>query len=294
MSLPKNLKKLKERCHRSLPLLNIKARPVDISWGVAPPKPESPRWAYYFDTSEYCRFWLSNPALSNLLHCGFGEIIGNPTELWHGDAWMESVRSTSGNFARIVELARDPRASSVVLLPSDCVSFINSSGELALGRIKAIGLDKRSRQSNETGVVSAIMNGLVPRTQLPGNIENIIIQQSHMVSPVTDIPDVYASYPSSLPELILCESRDIIPNSAIRERIWVYFTDYESPESLLLSLLPHAPTFCVRRIVYMTGGRVWVRPVSRRDRVIAETELVTFTPDTVLVSFVNNGNEGSS
>lgn len=168
---------------------------------------------------------------------------------------MESVRSTSGNFARITEMVQDSQ-TSVVLLPSDCVSFINSVGEIALGRIKAIGLDRRSSRSNtisKTCVLSAIINGLVPRTQLPGNIENII-QHSHTLSPVTDTPDVYASYPSSLPELVLCESRDIIPISAIRERVWVYFTDYASPEGLITSLLPHAPNFCVRYIVYMTGG----------------------------------------
>lgn len=70
LNLPKSIHILKERCRRSFPLLNIKAQPVDISLNVTPPKSESPRWAYYFDTSEYCRLWLSNPKINPLIHQG--------------------------------------------------------------------------------------------------------------------------------------------------------------------------------------------------------------------------------
>lgn len=216
---------------------------------------------------------------------GFGEIVDTPAELWHGDAWMKSVRSTSGNFAWAEEIVQGV-PTQVVLLPLDCVNFINSSGELAFGRVKAIGLDKRNPQPGNGGVLSANINGLVLRLQLPGHIENVL-QQPPLVSPETET-DVYVPYPSSLPEFVLCDSRDIVPISAIRKPIWVNFTDYESPQSLLASLLPHTPTFCVRHIIYMLGGHFRVRPVSERHRVTAETELITLTRDTVLTLFVSN------
>lgn len=56
---------------------------------------------------------------------------------------MESMRATSGNFAWIEEIVQGV-PTQVILLPSDCISFVNSSGELAFGRVKAIGLDRRN------------------------------------------------------------------------------------------------------------------------------------------------------
>lgn len=54
-SLPRSVKTLRENCRTSFPLSHMKSRPVKISLDVTPPKSETPRWAYYFDLSEYCR-----------------------------------------------------------------------------------------------------------------------------------------------------------------------------------------------------------------------------------------------
>lgn len=143
-TLPKSIRTLKDRCRKSFPLLDIKARPVDVSLNVTPPKTENPRWAYYFNSADYCRLWLSNPKLNPLIYKGLGQIVDVPTELWHGDAWMESVRSTSGKFARIQEIGPSGAREAVVLLLSDCVRFIDSSEIIALGRVKAVGIDNRS------------------------------------------------------------------------------------------------------------------------------------------------------
>lgn len=290
-ALPKSLKTLKERCRKSFPVLNIKARPVDINLDATPPKSESPRWAYYFNTSEYCRLWLSNPKLNPLIHKGFGEIVDTPTELWHGDAWMESVRSTSGNFARIHEHLPgipDANLNPIVLLPSDCVKFTDTSGAVVFGRVKAIGLDRR-RSTNETpgGVVSAIISPLLLRDQLPQDM-GVVLQQSISSDPPAENHE-YPSYPSVLPELVLLELRLIVPCSAIISRIWVYFTDYETPESLSSSLLPHPPDFCVRHVIYCAGRKLHARPIYKRHRVAAEAELITLSRDVVLSSFVDNG-----
>lgn len=291
--LPKSLRTLKERCRQTFPISPIKARPVEISLTVAPPKSSTPRLAYYFDVSHYCKIWLSNPRITSRLHMGLGRIVESPTELWHGDAWMESVRSTSGEFARIQE--GTGTTDGVVLLPSDCVEFVDAQGILATGRVKAVGLDCRDKRY-EKGVVSAIINRLVPIENLPDHIKASIPIRDDRVGAAKAIDKImHKSFHSSLPELVLFESREVVPCSAICSRIWVYFTDYESPESLKSSLLPYPPTYCVRHIVYqgpvigLQQPRARVRCVAKRHKVIAETELIQMSRAVVLAKLVSTG-----
>lgn len=275
-SLPRSIKTLKENCRKTFPLSQIKARPVHISSDATPPKTEIPKPAYYFDTSEYSRLWLNDPKL--VLHLGMGMIVDNPTELWHGDAWLESVRTTSGDFARV---------GNEVLLPSDCITFRDCTGSIAYGRVKGVGIDRRSSVMSapaalEGKIYSVIVNRLLPASQLPDHVRHL----------GANVPgsSTYPSYLSHLPELILFESRDIIPCSEILSKEWVYFTDYESVDMLSESLLPQAPRFCVRRIVYQSStGVLCSRPIHQRHRITAESELITLTRAYVLSNFVNGG-----
>lgn len=272
-SLPRSIKTLRENCRKTFPLAHIKARRIAISSTATPPKTETPKSAYYFDPSEYSRLWLNDPKLE--LHLGLGVIVDSPTELWHGDAWLESVRTTSGEFARI--------GGGEILLPSDCISFRDSEGNIALGRVKGVGVDRRSGVAfpNNAKSYSAIVNRLLPANELPQHV-------SHLGQ---DVPgNAHPQYESALPELILFDTRDIVPCSHIISKEWVYFTDYESPEMLSASLLPQNPTFCVRRIVYLgSTGILCTRSVHQRHRVIAELELITLTRDYVLSNLVNGG-----
>ncbi|KAI5838707.1 hypothetical protein DFP73DRAFT_599637 [Morchella snyderi] len=272
-TLPKSLKTLRERCRSSFPLLHIKSRPIDINLEATPPKTDTPGTAYYFDISEYCRMWLSNPKM--VLHQGFGELVDHPSELWHGDLWMESVRSTSGRYAQL--------EGGVPLLPSDCVNYVDGSGLHAIGHIKCIALDRRGK-ANE-GVLSAVVHRLVPR-------ENIIPQINEVLATSCDIAHengaIYPLYNSDLPELVLFEIRETIPITSIISRAWVYFTDYESPESLRESLLPINPTFCVKRIVYFANSMIKWRPIWKRHRIAAESELIHLTRDAVISSFAQH------
>lgn len=166
-SLPKSLKTLRERYRRSFPLSVVKARSVEINTESVPPKTENPHFAYYFDTSEYCKLWMSNPKMVRQMYCGLGEIVDNVSELWQGEAWMESVRTTSGNFAYIDEQKPGFSVNRVVLLPSDCVIFKEASGSLALGRVKCVGIDRRLINGTIQNTISAIINRLIPPTLLP-------------------------------------------------------------------------------------------------------------------------------
>ncbi|KAI5836953.1 hypothetical protein DFP73DRAFT_532340 [Morchella snyderi] len=275
-SLPKSVKTLQQRCRRAFPLMSVKGKLVDVDLRQIPPKKETPRNAYYFDPSEYCKIWLSSPTISRSLHQGLGEYVDVASELWHGDAWMESVRSTS----RLFPFIHDNRTGShTPLFPSDCVKYINSNGEVALGRVKCIGIDKRQGRT-QTQQASALINPLVPPHELLGEW-----------APPDDSVDPFPQYDwveSNLPELILVESkRDIIPCSDIQSRVWVYFTDYPTIEELSQSLLPESPTFCVRLIAYRCNHEHHIRTVHKRHRVLAETELIKLTRAYVLENMIS-------
>ncbi|KAI5839144.1 hypothetical protein DFP73DRAFT_460823, partial [Morchella snyderi] len=152
-SLPRSIPTLRDTCRNSFPLATIKSRSVDVSLDVTPPKTQNPRRGYYFDISEYVHLWLSSPHMRPKLHLGMGVIVDNPSEYWHGDAWLESVRTTSGEFARI----RDKRDDTEhIILPSDCVRFINNDGSVATGRIQGIGVDENLSKSK------SLSNSLLP------------------------------------------------------------------------------------------------------------------------------------
>lgn len=224
--------------------------------------------------------------MAPILHLGMGMIVDTPVELWHGDAWLESVRSTSGEFARIqvplaTEAGQAPISAEQILLPSDCVKFKDTTGRIVYGRVKGIGVDGRALPTGGVRVgkvYSAIINRLVPLEELPATI----------LHTNEEIPgsSSYPLYPSALPELVLIESRDIVPCTDILSQEWVYFTDYESPDDLSTSLLPQQARFCVRRIIYMAGGKVCTRPIHQRHRVMAEGELIYLTREYVLSSLV--------
>ncbi|KAH0604137.1 uncharacterized protein H6S33_007168 [Morchella sextelata] len=284
-TLPRSIKTLRENTRRSLPLSQIKACPVGLNLDVTTPKTEDHRLAYYFDTTEYCKPWLSDPKIRHNLHIDMGVIVENPTELWHGDAWMESVRSTSGVFDKIGEQGSSSRdgsagagASENILLPSDCIKYRDSTGDIVYARVKAIGIDGRKTPQGTYSTQRsylAVVNRLLPVSHIPAEFNR---------GPLVN--DAYPSYPSGLPELVLFESTDIIPCSSILSKEWGYFTDYESPESLRNSLLPYPPTFCVRKIVYSHWGRPFTRPVHKRHRLAAENELIHLTREYVLNTLV--------
>lgn len=138
---------------------------------------------------------------------------------------MESVRSTSGRFAYIQgsKLSMiDAAVHQVVLLPSDCVRFRDSTGNMVLGRVKCISIDLRDTSTPNTLQRAqprecALINRLVAPKQLSGKLFHEWLEQSQRLSePVSD------SYPldkSDLSELVLMETREIVLCPAIISRI---------------------------------------------------------------------------
>lgn len=284
-SLPKSLHTLRQRGRRNFPLLSIKARKVEIALQSVPPKTESPGFAYRFSIMEYCDIWLSNPSLRKNMHFGLGEIVDTFSELWHGDVWMESVRTSSGQFGRIMETPASnvgSVGSEVVLLPSDCVTYRDEHGNTFMGRVKCIGVDKR-RDGN--GGIVAIVNSLVEPGNLPLPWRYKYDRLSRSI--FADV-NVFDNGQTDLPELILIEDRHIVPLRQIVRREWVYFIDYPSEEELRGSLLPIPAQYCVKKIAYNYRGKDLMRAVHKRHRVIAESELQQFGRNEVLRRFAGN------
>ncbi|KAI5839645.1 hypothetical protein DFP73DRAFT_598240 [Morchella snyderi] len=283
-TLPKSIKTLRERYRNAFPLSVIKGKEVAIDPESTPPKSHNPKKAYYFDASEYCKIWLSSPKLK--IHQGMGHIVDNVSELWQGDAWMESVRTTSGEFAYINEaVPGEQETQRTVLLPSDCVIYNAPEGGLALGRVKCVGVDRRVIMGTMSNTVSAIINRLVPPTILPAQWA-----YHDEEARVTDksLPAYHLGH-STLQELVLLESREIIPCVNIRSRVWVFFADYASEEELRQSLLPQPARYCVRSIAYYTtrDKRPLIRSIHMRHRVAAENELLELGREYVLQNMVN-------
>lgn len=214
-----------------------------------------------------------------------GEFEDVARELWHGDAWMESVRTTSGRFPYILENGGRNR---VVLLPSDCVVWREAIGDLALGRVKCIGVDRRAASQNQ-GQECALINRLFPPNLLPSRWLNKWNNRNRQPDNEHPIPN------TTLPELVLVEaSWEIIPCSTIMARVWVYFADYGSVHELRACLLPTDPAYCVRHIAHEYDRQYGIRSVHKRHRVSAEVKLQELTRQYVLTSLVSTPLAGSS
>ncbi|KAI5839754.1 hypothetical protein DFP73DRAFT_529914 [Morchella snyderi] len=279
-SLPKSIKTLQQRCRRSFPLMSLKGSLVEVDLRQIPPKKETPRHAYYFEPSEYCKIWLSSKDIRNSIHQGLGEYADISSEFWHGDAWMESIRTTSGQFAFVPGGPGGggaPGTSTYLpLMPSDCVKYINAEGKVSMGRVKCVGMDKRQGRTQQP---CATINPLIP----PNELRTSWAPPEDMVDPFPE----YEWVESDLPELILVETyREIVPCTSITSQIWVHFTDYASVDELRSSLLPNPPTYCVRLIAYTWNREWYIRPVHKRHRVLAELELKELTRNYVLQHMV--------
>ncbi|KAI5839594.1 hypothetical protein DFP73DRAFT_598577 [Morchella snyderi] len=296
-TLPKSLKTLRERCRRTFPLATIKARPVVVNAEAIPPQTSNPRLAYYFRVSEYCNLWLSSPKIRKSLHLGMGEIVDNRSELWHGHAWMESIRSTSGRFATIREVpfsAPAPGGDIVeyeqIILPSDCVIFNLPEGGLAMGRVKCVGIDRREISPSAPGIQrncpSLIVNRLIP-TYLLGDGWQEAYNEHRFRRRGTHVGEYPTVKGTPLKELIMMDTLDIIPCSAVLRRIWVFFADYLEISQLKMSLLPEHPEYIVKAIGYTSGGGKLMRHVHKRHRVAAELELVELTRQYVLTNLTD-------
>jgi hypothetical protein len=319
-SLPASLQTLKTRCKKNMPIQKIRAYPIQVQLPKLPPKSTSPGTAYRFEVLENCQRWLANPEIYRNMHFGLGIITNNRKEFYHGNAWLASVRTTSGEFLRLKNSdgrkshplqatnesdgrkshplqatnsdgrkshplqATDSDDQELVLLPSDCVTFLDSHGEKQFGRIYGVGT------TETTGSRVALIQRLLPVSALPPNwglhwmeLVEQAVQQATKVSPAAVKPWAEATGDLPLPELVLMEDDKLaVPVDLILRKEYIHLLDYTEPPK---DLLPQSPTHCVRYIAYHRAEHQ-VRLIDQRHRIPAERELCFYGRQYVFDTFV--------
>lgn len=299
-ALPKSLKTLRKWLRRWLPLQTIKGRQITVATEQVRAQPDAAtKTAYYFDIKEYGELWVSNPLIKKHMHFGLGHFTDTPKELWNGRAWMESARTTSGQFIRIIQNNTIPVEQhtvdddSTIILPSDCVRY-RCGSQQRIGFVVAVGKDFR-QGSQHLGSDSAMITPLVTKNELCAAAARVYPRDLREAYEDTtlEVP-LDASFDTT--ELIFMEGyEDIIPVQNIIDREYVFFLDYESP-SKCQELLLQAPRYHVIAILYHKFVHVddfSVRTIDKRHRITAETEIMTYGRDRLISSFTTKAKDHS-
>lgn len=270
-TLPKSITTLKERCRKSMPLARLRKFSLPINTDKVPPKAENPKTAYRFEIEEYARLWLADRRMMRAMHFGMGLVETHRSEFWHGDCWLGSIRSTSGQFARL-------QACEEPLLPSDCVSYIDDNGRNVILRVHGIGVTPQDQNQVIVG------KRLLPPERLP-----TVFQWPDCLQSISTQDPLFKLADSNLPELVLMEDdRLIIPVARLQKKEWVHFLDYAESD-LSDTLLPEKPLYCVRYIAYINGSVAKIRGVHLRHRIPAEFELDDMGRKSALSNLVSDG-----
>ena len=83
---------------------------------------------YFFNPVSLFQTILSSSFVSRM-HFGMAVLVDNPTAFWHSPAWAQSIRATSGEFARFSRSVEFPMTSGKPLFPSDFVQYRCTSAE---------------------------------------------------------------------------------------------------------------------------------------------------------------------
>lgn len=116
--LPISLATLFKDLNAQLPVVKMHKRPASLSVRSAEPQASAQRDIYYFDQIDLLRQVLSSPVRQKM-HFGAACRLadGRRSELWHGDAWAESIRAASGDFPRY------PDQQEEAIFPADCIYY---------------------------------------------------------------------------------------------------------------------------------------------------------------------------
>lgn len=289
-SIPRHLSTLKKYMRSVLPLQTIKAHKFTPDAEQLPPQSDAPATAYFFDLKEIAAIWQSDPAIFQHLYQGFGEFVDIYSEFWHGDTWLESVRSTSGQFALL------PGGTPVI--PSNCVWYrhpTHTQFPEFLGLVTGIGYDRRE---NGTGKLSAAVTPLLCFNQLSPEWKQLYRKsRPHILDGTMCARHIKSQLVSTTREAILMEHiTDIVPIDHIIRHESVFFLDYESPQACVDLLPPNPnqtqhstdrtqtdympPKYHVSSILYYTETSMCstpgIRSVDKRHRLSAENELLHF------------------
>ena len=242
-SLPETLTTLKARCRRNMPLLNIRGYDCSIDTTKTPPRSANPKKAYRFELEQYGQVMLSDPSLVSHMHFGYA-VLDPPerSEIWHGEAWAGSVRTTSGMFPTF-------GPNNKPLFPSDCVV----TKEFERYRVSGIGIIGSGMFKGKVGFIGQRLLEPAEITWPKGLSFDgrVKVCRRRVDSEEYPFPDVSKDR-RHLPELVLMEDleyRRVMPVEMIAQKLWVRLLDYGDVD-LTDSLLPHPESHRVAFIAY--------------------------------------------
>jgi hypothetical protein len=96
--VPNTLDTLQHRYQAQIPTSPIYEHQIDLRLDKLPTGQSGTGKVYYFDPIEFTKTILRSD-LRRHMHFGMAQLVEKASELWHGDAWAESIRTCSGEFA---------------------------------------------------------------------------------------------------------------------------------------------------------------------------------------------------
>ncbi|KAI5789163.1 hypothetical protein EDC01DRAFT_631209 [Geopyxis carbonaria] len=173
--LPKSISTLHTIADRHLPLTRLVSKdiPLDIKKTASTDKTNGK--IYLFDQREMVKDVIENTCLRSKMHFGWGHLIDQPKELWHGRAWHETIRASSvGDSINSQGINKWPSyENGTPVLFSDFVGF--GEGKFQ-GRIRGMAIDYRSQSQNH-GTLHAIVERLLYVHELPKLLQDKCISK---------------------------------------------------------------------------------------------------------------------
>jgi hypothetical protein len=172
--LPHSISTLHDRLNRHLPIPRLVSKevPLDIS-KLSNTDNEYGR-IHLFDQRETVKDTIENTALRSVMHFGWGEIVENRSELWHGAAWWESMRASAVGSAHGETWPCYENGTPILF--SDFVKF----GTAGYGRVRGMAIDRRSDSATNNKLV-AIVEQLVRSAELPETLRPVFLAPDNLV-----------------------------------------------------------------------------------------------------------------
>ncbi|KAI5840829.1 hypothetical protein DFP73DRAFT_482296 [Morchella snyderi] len=176
MQVPNTLDTLQNRYQAQLPTPPIYEKQIDLRLDKLPTGQSGAGKVYYFDPVELTKTILRSD-LRRHMHFGMAQLVEKASELWHGDAWAESIRTCSGEFAIYPD--------GTPVFPSDFVTY-REANLLHIGRVRGVYQDMRTPTNSAKPILRFVdldddIKPLVAHPP-PGPGECLLIEDTKLIS----------------------------------------------------------------------------------------------------------------
>jgi hypothetical protein len=169
-SLPKSLSTLLNHLDRQLAAPRLLSKKIPLDFTKIANNEKTQGRAYMFDEREIIKQTIENPSLKESMHFGWGELVDCKSELWHGRAWMETMRASARGGGKWPSYE-----NGTPILYSDFVRYPSSQpaqqNQTSVGRLRGIACDSRAHSPTK-GLLVGIVEPVVQVAQLPHVVKN--------------------------------------------------------------------------------------------------------------------------